>query len=824
METRCEACGHAVRVGYMRQHYRNSPRCDRDTDGPSPPKRDREVHFNFFKKRLYALLSTELWDAHTDHKIEVAHLQVFLTVVIGIVKLAITFILTELRTETDQDKGNSLSTVECLADVVMQSLLAVPSARSIIDAKRSSFLLVEPIVIQREDNVKIGCKFSLIQLLSVMLTESSTIRKHTKKSSDLWKTGDLHCTMPEQYSDVIHGSRFRNSDICKKATPDQTNDWRIVLHLWNDAMTSVDGMGKKAAENKWEVVLASLVNLPLWMRHYFDHLLLLALVQSKWAVKNGGVARILCGVDDEGKEMNAEYDKINLYQEISASKRGEVDIQLPDDENPANEDGIKVRLVVYILVISLDWLANGGFGPFAEGVQAVRPCFKCAWTDRCLCAWIARTDARNDTITHHPQCRRRRTRSHAEVMQVVAEMRELNATDLKARQTEEGIFSTTFASAYLLSDIVRDASVDIMHIFFSSGIVPYMASWLLDIYIPTEFSFPDLWQAVKDYNGKKRGHYIPKIYRSGNTNRGSAKLPLTAAEAMAFALASPYIMEHTLVKDVTTPHWQAWLKLVKLLRFVLRRRFSLDDPCAVQVLYDDFMHAVELVPQWKGRQKPKFHLPDHLADALKEQGPWRAYWCMWGEGFLQYLKALFEMTNYKGAAVTVATLWAAKAVQRYRNPHRTAWHEDSVEPTLPDDFLPCAKLLPPMSTFMATSTSREWPLNARHLSAFTRERVTIYLQDWLLVSVSGLGLPGCTVVGQCTEMIQMHIVLKSPDRVVCAVRMMLSHVMQPTFDEQDICTVSTAEGHHVLYLPLETAHVTLMTHEHGSAGLVRLRV
>jgi hypothetical protein len=127
----------------------------------------------------------------------------------------------------------------------------------------------------------------------------------------------------------------------------------------------------------------------------------------------------------------------------------------------------------------------------------------------------------------------------------------------------------------------------------------------------------------------------------------------------------------------------------------------------VQVLYDDFMHAVELVPQWKGRQKPKFHLPDHLADALKEQGPWRAYWCMWGEGFLQYLKALFEMTNYKGAAVTVATLWAAKAVQRYRNPHRTAWHEDSVEPTLPDDFLPCAKLLPPMSTFMATSTSRE---------------------------------------------------------------------------------------------------------------------
>ena len=820
METQCEVCDASIRVGYMRQHYRNSPRCDRNTGGPSVPKRDREVHFNFFKKQMYALLSTELWCAHTDHTINVAHLQVFLTIVIGIVKLVVTFILTELRAETSTEEGISLSTVESLGDVVMQSLMTVPSARSIIEKKRASYLLVDPIVIQRgEDRVKVGCKFSLVQLLTVMLTESATIRKETKKSSDFWKTGELYGTMPEQYTDVIHGSRFRNSDACKKATPEQVNDWRLVLHMWNDAMTSVDGMGKKAAENKWEVVLASLVNLPLWMRHYFDHLLLLALVQSKWAVKNGGVARILCGVDDEGKEMNAEYDKINLYQEISASKRGEVDIQLPDDENPANEDGIKVRLVVYILVISLDWLANGGFGPFAEGVQAVRPCFKCAWTDRCLCAWIARTDARNDTITHHPQCRRRRTRSHAEVMQVVAEMRELNATDLKARQTEEGIFSTTFASAYLLSDIVRDASVDIMHIFFSSGIVPYMASWLLDIYIPTEFSFPDLWQAVKDYNGKKRGHYIPKIYRSGNTNRGSAKLPLTAAEAMAFALASPYIMEHTLVKDVTTPHWQAWLKLVKLLRFVLRRRFSLDDPCAVQVLYDDFMHAVELVPQWKGRQKPKFHLPDHLADALKEQGPWRAYWCMWGEGFLQYLKGLFEMTNYKGAAVTVATLWAAKAVHRYRDPQRTAWHADSVQPTVPDDFQLCAALVPPMSTFMATSSAKEHPLNARHLSAFTRERIDIRLHDWLLVSVSGLSL-----VGQCTEMIQMHIVIRNPARVLCAVRLMLSHVVKPQFDEQDTCCVSTADENQMLYLPLETAHVMLMTHERASHGSVRLRV
>ena len=149
---------------------------------------------------------------------------------------------------------------------------------------------------------------------------------------------------------------------------------------------------------------------------------------------------------------------------------------------------------------------------------------------------------------------------------------------------------------------------------------------------------------------------------------------------MEFTLASPQLLG-PLISDHTTPHWISWLALVALVRFVVRREFDpTHDPPHVQVLYDAWMRSIEYVPQWKGRWKPKHHLGDHLQDALKEHGPFRAYWCFWGEAFLQYLKHLFNMSNYKHPAYTVAELWCAKAKQRYRDPARVSWHQDAVKP------------------------------------------------------------------------------------------------------------------------------------------------
>ena len=298
--------------------------------------------------------------------------------------------------------------------------------------------------------------------------------------------------------------------MCKKATLIERNDLRISMHPWNDGFTSVlQKRASVAAENKWEVVLIALLNLPLFMRHYFDHILLVAIAQSKWATANGGITRILCGVGEDGEELKTPNDAINLFAEIRASKERKITINLPDDANPGNEKGIDYTLILGITCISLDWLANGAFGPFAEAVSANRPCFKCMWTPQCGCAWIARTDGRNSTIVHSALCRRKRPRTHDETMQVVREMRLMSSADLKASSTEEGIFSTVFASEYLLDDIVKDATIDGMHIFFASGVVPYQLSWLTDICIPTETSWAALNAATLVYNSKRKGHRIP---------------------------------------------------------------------------------------------------------------------------------------------------------------------------------------------------------------------------------------------------------------------------------------------------------------------------
>ena len=107
----------------------------------------------------------------------------------------------------------------------------------------------------------------------------------------------------------------------------------------NDAFTSVGSLSTKAKYNKWEVVLCSLLNLPLYLRHYFDHILLLALAQTKWLSKNGGITRILCGVDEQGQDIETEEDSINLRSEVDASQERKVTITLPDDDNPGSEFG-----------------------------------------------------------------------------------------------------------------------------------------------------------------------------------------------------------------------------------------------------------------------------------------------------------------------------------------------------------------------------------------------------------------------------------------------------------------------------------------------------
>lgn len=71
-------------------------------------------------------------------------------------------------------------------------------------------------------------------------------------------------------------------------------------------------------------------------------------------------------------------------------------------------------------------------------------------------------------------------------------------------------------------------------------------------------------------------------------------------------------------------------------------------------LNKEWLESFHAVPQWQsGYTKPKFHQAEHLAQALEEFGPFRAFWCMPWEAFVQVLKRMFDLCNWKTAPYAV---------------------------------------------------------------------------------------------------------------------------------------------------------------------------
>ena len=82
---------------------------------------------------------------------------------------------------------------------------------------------------------------------------------------------------------------------------------------------------------------------------------------------------------------------------------------------------------------------------------------------------------------------------------------------------------------------------------------------------------------------------------------------------------SPEIMKD-LIKDKDSAIWQCWLAHVAEVRFINRSVFhrSRDGP-EITRLVAYFLAKFEKVKAWKGREKPKFHLANHLKEVSAER-------------------------------------------------------------------------------------------------------------------------------------------------------------------------------------------------------------
>ena len=466
-------------------HFQHSPSCRPAVTEPPPAKRVRpfQTAERYFQDELNGVMQTSMMSAHFNMFMNIDHLERVMEMMSTLVKCVVDFV----------DEESKMTDVRRACTIARSSMLKVPSVEAMIAKGRRAFLRVEPLVFANVPGSSSGaCFFSIIQLITALLQESKAVRQQTIAASEDWKRGDMYGTLPDTYDDLTSGSAFRsNQSMCGAAKEEEKKDLRIVIHLWTDEFTSVDGLGVNAKEHKYGVVLAALVNLPKRMRHYVDHVLMVALYQSKFSKRLGGLVRMLTGTDNEG---GVHADGCTLASELEASQKKGIAIQLPNDEKTGGTRTWLLRVTV--LLISVDWLAAGEFGPFAGSVSARHPCGKCMWTQDCPCAFRAAGDASEMPATEHSECcRRDAPRTHAGVMETVKEMRAWKGTKklLEEKRTDTGIFSTHFASEHLLQDIVRDPSLDIMHLAFC-GMSRYLLSWLLDILIPYVFS----WDALNE--------------------------------------------------------------------------------------------------------------------------------------------------------------------------------------------------------------------------------------------------------------------------------------------------------------------------------------
>ena len=123
------------------------------------------------------------------------------------------------------------------------------------------------------------------------------------------------------------------------------------------------------------------------------------------------------------------------------------------------------------------------------------------------------------------------------------------------------------------------------------------------------------------------------------------------------------------------------------------------------------------------------------------------------EGFLQVIKRLFEMTNYKNAPYSVASYWSMKTALRLISPagKSASWFDEVSHASTNEvlcDLSAASKLSPLVSKLHDSMVGLQ---SVQHLASFRREDVEVRLGDFILASVQDRdGL----IVGLVTEMVE----------------------------------------------------------------------
>ena len=265
-------------------HFRWSPHCEAASKQSAsrkrerPAKRDRTACVSLFQNRVAGEISKFFLHAHIDHYISLTQLDTFRGLLRVCASLTTEFIEEELHLDDCPADKSIFETARRAFDIL-------PNMNTMINQRRRLYARAVPrhlTAIETGADRKGAAFFNAHEVLTIMLQECAAVRKVVIAASEKWKTGTLFKTRPKVLADLTDGTRFLDWEaVCGKATEEEANDLRVVLHAWTDEFTPIDGLSQNARNHKYGALLACLVNLPHQMRHYADNVLLLALYNSR---------------------------------------------------------------------------------------------------------------------------------------------------------------------------------------------------------------------------------------------------------------------------------------------------------------------------------------------------------------------------------------------------------------------------------------------------------------------------------------------------------------------------------------------------------------
>jgi hypothetical protein len=307
----------------------------------------------------------------------------------------------------------------------------------------------------------------------------------------------------------------------------------------------VKPIGVRRKLHKYGILLGRIVNLPLQFRNKRAFLVLLGLYQAKFAKAHGGVCRMISGVGPDG----TKFDEVCLRTDLEKLSKG-VPMDIPDDDNGGTSEWI---VEVHLLGWLADLLGAHGLGPWPESFQAHHSCRDCWWHTTCWCAYAPPDSRRAQQRRPHVNgCRHGTERGLAELqrdLQVVCgEFR-----TKKGRADTQRDLGLARGHCVLMnlpdSNPTTDASADIAHLFLL-GITRHEIFWMLDAFIPSQFSWDDL-NARSAGLALPKGHSLPVLERPTTEGKakGAVSMNLTAVEVMHFTVNRCFV-----AAEPTHPH------------------------------------------------------------------------------------------------------------------------------------------------------------------------------------------------------------------------------------------------------------------------------